>query len=88
MVYFPPCHFDPACIASVREAAEALGLDNLEVGSGAGHDAVYLADVTPTAMIFVPCRDGISHNEIEHAEQAHIAAGADVLLNAVLRHAR
>ncbi|MBE7373949.1 Zn-dependent hydrolase [Pseudomonas lopnurensis] len=88
VVYFPPCHFDPACIASVREAAEALGLDNMEVVSGAGHDAVYLADVTPTAMIFVPCRDGISHNEIEHAEQAHIAAGADVLLNAVLRHAR
>ncbi|WP_043237484.1 Zn-dependent hydrolase [Stutzerimonas azotifigens] len=88
VVYFPPCRFDPACIASVRQAAEELGLGNMEVVSGAGHDAVYLADVTPTAMIFVPCKDGISHNEIEDASQEHVAAGADVLLNAVLRQAR
>jgi N-carbamoyl-L-amino-acid hydrolase len=87
VVYFPPCHFDATCVASVREAAQALGLGSMAVVSGAGHDAVYLAGVTPTAMIFVPCKDGISHNEIEDARQEHIAAGADVLFNAVLRHA-
>jgi len=88
VVCFPPSHFDPACVASVRDAAQELGLPCMEVVSGAGHDAVYLADVTPTAMIFVPCKDGVSHNEIEDADPAHIAAGADVLLHAVLKHAR
>lgn len=88
VVCFPPSHFDPACVASVRDAAQELGLPCMEVVSGAGHDAVYLADVTPTAMVFVPCKDGVSHNEIEDADPAHIAAGADVLLHAVLKHAR
>jgi N-carbamoyl-L-amino-acid hydrolase len=87
VVYFPPCRFDATCIGHVRAAAEKLGLANMEVVSGAGHDAVYVADVAPAAMIFVPCKDGISHNEIEDAEQAHIAAGADVLLHAVLARA-
>jgi N-carbamoyl-L-amino-acid hydrolase len=87
VVYFPPCHFAPACIDSVRAAADALGLPHMEVVSGAGHDAVYLADVAPSAMIFVPCKDGISHNEIEDAQPDHLAMGCDVLLNAVLRHA-
>ena len=87
VVYYPPCHFAPACIASVRDAAEALGLDHMEVVSGAGHDAVYVATRAPAAMIFVPCKDGISHNEIEFAEPAHLAAGADVLLHALLAHA-
>ncbi len=88
VVYFPPSHFDPACVASVREAAQQLGLPCMEVVSGAGHDAVYMADVTPTAMIFVPCKDGISHNEIEDADPVHIAAGTNVLLHAVLKHAQ
>ena len=88
VVNFPPCHFAPECIASVRDAAEALGLSHMEVVSGAGHDAVYVADLAPAAMIFVPCKDGISHNEIEFAEQSDLAAGADVLLHAMLAHAR
>ena len=50
----------------------------------AGHDAVYLARVAPTAMIFVPCKDGISHNEIEEADPAHLEAGCNVLLHAML----
>lgn len=88
VVYFPPCHFASDCIASVRAAADALALPHMEVVSGAGHDAVYLADVAPTAMIFVPCKDGISHNEAEDAKPEHLGMGADVLLHAVLRHAR
>ncbi|MDB5849228.1 MAG: Zn-dependent hydrolase [Rhodoferax sp.] len=88
VVYYPPCHFATDCIASVRDAADALGLDHMEVVSGAGHDAVYVANMAPAAMIFVPCKDGISHNEIESAEPAHLKAGADVLLHAMLAHAR
>ncbi|XAH22897.1 Zn-dependent hydrolase [Xylophilus sp. GW821-FHT01B05] len=88
VVYFPPCHFAPACVASVRDAADTLGLAHMEVVSGAGHDAVYVANKAPTAMIFVPCKDGISHNEIESAEPAHLTAGANVLLHAMLAHAR
>ncbi|MDB5894096.1 MAG: Zn-dependent hydrolase, partial [Rhodoferax sp.] len=87
VVYYPPCQFSPDCIASVARAADALGLDHMEVVSGAGHDAVYLATVAPAAMIFVPCKDGISHNEIESAEPAHLKAGADVLLHAMLAQA-
>ena len=68
----------------MREAAEAQGLGWMNVISGAGHDAVYLARVCPAAMIFVPCADGISHNEIEDAEPAHLEAGCNVLLRAML----
>lgn len=87
VVYFPPCHFDPACVAAVRSGAQALGLPHLEIVSGAGHDAVYVARVAPAAMIFVPCKDGISHNEIEDATPADLAAGANVLLHAMLARA-
>lgn len=80
----PPTPFDPAMVQAVRDAAEAGGHKHLDMVSGAGHDAIYIARVAPTAMIFIPCRDGISHNEIEHAEPEHITAGGDVLLNAVL----
>ena len=59
----------------------------MDVISGAGHDAVYLARVAPTAMIFVPCKDGISHNEIEDARPEHLEAGANVLLHAMLQAA-
>ncbi|PWF21486.1 Zn-dependent hydrolase [Corticimicrobacter populi] len=85
VVYFPPCHFTPTCIATVRQAADKLGIGHMEVVSGAGHDAVYVANLAPTAMIFVPCKDGISHNELEDAKPEHLAMGADVLLHAVLQ---
>jgi N-carbamoyl-L-amino-acid hydrolase len=52
--------------------------------SGAGHDAAYVARVAPAAMIFVPCKDGISHNEAEYSSKEQCAAGAQVLLQAVL----
>jgi N-carbamoyl-L-amino-acid hydrolase len=86
-VYFPPCRFDPACVTAVRAAAGELGLSRLDIVSGAGHDAVYVARVAPAAMIFVPCKDGISHNEIEDAAPADLAAGCDVLARAMLARA-
>ena len=85
--HFPPTPFDPAQVDAVRGAAAALGYSHQDIISGAGHDAVYMARVAPTAMIFVPCKDGISHNEIEDAAPADLAAGCNVLLNAVLDRA-
>jgi N-carbamoyl-L-amino-acid hydrolase len=79
-----PTHFDPAVIAAVRGAAQGLGLPNRPMVSGAGHDAFSLAGIVPTAMIFVPCKDGVSHNEAESAEKTDCAAGANVLLHTVL----
>ena len=87
VVYFPPQPFDPALVGAVRDGAAALGLSAMNVISGAGHDAVYMARVAPTAMIFVPCKDGISHNEIEDARPDHLEAGCNVLLHAMLRRA-
>jgi N-carbamoyl-L-amino-acid hydrolase len=84
----PPIRFDPECIACVRAAAEVAGLSTRDIISGAGHDAVYVSRVAPTAMIFVPCRDGISHNEAEFSSQEQCAAGAQVLLQAVLAYDR
>jgi len=88
VVKFEPCLFAPACVESVRRAATALGLPHMEVVSGAGHDAVYVAQRAPAGMIFVPCKDGISHNELEDALPEHIEAGANVLLRAMLEQAR
>jgi len=85
--YAPPVAFDPECIEAVRQAAATLGLSAREIVSGAGHDAVYMARVVPTAMIFVPCKDGISHAEIEYASPEACADGANVLLHAVLARA-
>src|SRR5436190_8120371 len=85
--YFPPTPFDADLVAAVREAAEAQGHPHQDIISGAGHDAVYMARVAPTAMIFVPCVDGISHNEIEDAKPDDLTAGCNVLLNAVLEAA-
>lgn len=84
----PPVAFDPQCIAAVREAAAQSGFSAREIVSGAGHDAAYVARVAPTAMIFVPCRDGISHNEAEFTSKEQCAAGAQVLLQAVLNYDR
>jgi len=82
--YYKPVHFNDTCVASVRQGAAEFGYSTREIVSGAGHDACYLAKVAPTAMIFVPCVDGISHNEVEDAKPEWITAGANVLLHAVL----
>jgi N-carbamoyl-L-amino-acid hydrolase len=80
----PAVRFDAACIASVRRAAEAAGYPSRELVSGAGHDSAYIARVAPTTMVFVPCENGLSHNEAEHAEKTDVVAGANVLLRALL----
>jgi N-carbamoyl-L-amino-acid hydrolase len=87
VVEFPPQPFDPALRALIEQGAQRLGLSHRALPSGAGHDAVYVARTAPAAMIFVPCKDGISHNEIEDARPEHLAAGADVLLHAMLARA-
>ena len=76
--------FHPDCIAAVREAARVLGHSQRDIISGAGHDAVHMSRITPSAMIFVPCKDGLSHNEAESASREDCAAGAQVLLEAAL----
>ncbi|AQS39056.1 amidase, hydantoinase/carbamoylase family [Shewanella psychrophila] len=83
----PGVEFSEACIASVQQAVDDLGYSNKVMVSGAGHDAVNLARVVNTSMIFIPCRDGLSHNEAEYASPTDVGKGADVLLNAILSQA-
>ena len=85
--HFAASRFDPRCVDAVRAAVRALGYPHREMVSGAGHDAIYVARVAPTAIIFVPCKDGLSHNETEDARPEHLEAGANVLLLAVLARA-
>jgi N-carbamoyl-L-amino-acid hydrolase len=80
----PGVSFDPTCIATVRSATAALGFNSMELVSGAGHDSCNVSAVVPTAMVFVPCAGGLSHNEAESALSSDLAAGADVLLQAML----
>jgi beta-ureidopropionase / N-carbamoyl-L-amino-acid hydrolase len=84
----PPVAFDARCVDAVRRAAGASGFKVRDMVSGAGHDAAYIARVAPTAMVFVPCRGGISHNEAEFSSKEQCAAGAQVLLQAVLAYDR
>ena len=79
--------FHADCIDAVARGAKKLGYSNMPVVSGAGHDAVYMARLTASGMIFIPCKDGISHNEIEDAKPEHITAGCNVLLHAMLERA-
>jgi beta-ureidopropionase / N-carbamoyl-L-amino-acid hydrolase len=80
----PGVEFDAACIGAVRAASAALECTAMEMISGAGHDSCNLAAVVPTAMIFVPCAGGLSHNEAESALPSDLEAGANVLLHAML----
>ena len=83
----PPVPFNKKCVDSVRKAAETSGYSYQDIVSGAGHDACYISRVAPTAMVFVPCENGISHNEAENADPADLAAGCDVLFQAVVEQA-
>ncbi|WP_339635273.1 Zn-dependent hydrolase [uncultured Sneathiella sp.] len=85
--YSPPIEFDADCVNAVRNGAETAGFSHMEIISGAGHDACYISRVAPTGMIFVPCEDGISHNEAEEATPEDLAAGCNVLLHAVVERA-
>ena len=82
--YSPPITFTPSCIDAVTAAACDCGLSARRMVSGAGHDSVYLSRVAPTGMIFIPCKDGLSHNELEETSPEQAANGANVLLHAVL----
>jgi len=84
----PGVSFDPACIAAVQAATAALGFNSLKLVSGAGHDSCNVSAVVPTAMVFVPCAGGLSHNEAESALPSDLAAGANVLLHAMLAMAK
>ncbi len=80
----PPTHFDAKLVDAVENAAQALGYSHRRITSGAGHDACNLNTIMPAAMVFVPCKDGVSHNELEDATQADCTAGANVLMHTVL----
>jgi N-carbamoyl-L-amino-acid hydrolase len=80
----PPTHFDPRLIDAVENATKALGYSHRRITSGAGHDACNLNTMMPAAMVFVPCKDGVSHNELEDATQVDCTAGANVLMHTVL----
>ena len=84
---YPAQAFHEDCKGAVARAAQKLGYSNMPAVSGAGHDAVYMARLAPSGMIFIPCKDGISHNEIEYASPEHITAGGNVLLHAMLERA-
>ncbi len=83
----PAVAFDPGCIESVRKAAATVGASSTEIVSGAGHDAGYINRMAPTSMIFIPCEDGLSHNELENADKEDVIAGCNVLLHAILDQA-
>ncbi|MEJ8798072.1 Zn-dependent hydrolase [Trinickia caryophylli] len=83
----PATPFDRACVALVQDAADAFGYSCERIVSGAGHDAILLASHCPTAMVFIPCVGGLSHNEAEDALPEDVTRGANVLLNAVLARA-
>lgn len=83
----PAQPFDPECVDLVRRACSKLGLPAREIVSGAAHDAVYVASRVPTAMVFTPCKDGLSHNEAESIEPEDASAGCQVLFEAVLARA-
>ena len=82
--YYEPIHFNETCVNAVRQATVGLGYSHMDIIAGAGHDACYVSDFAPTSMIFTPCLNGISHNEIESTTQEECEGGCSVLLNAML----
>lgn len=85
---FPPLDFAAECVDAVRNGARQLGFSHMDIVSGAGHDAIFIAELGPAGMIFVPCEGGISHNEIENATPQDLAAGCAVLLRAMVSAAQ
>ena len=77
--------FDTEMIKSIGTAANSLGYSHKVIPSGAGHDAQMMASICPTTMIFIPSKDGISHNVNEFSKDSDIEAGANVLLHAVIK---
>jgi N-carbamoyl-L-amino-acid hydrolase len=85
--HFAPVTFDEGCVRAIRGAAERLGYSHRDIISGAGHDSCWINRVAPTAMVFCPCVDGLSHNEAEDISKEWAGAGADVLFHAVVETA-
>jgi N-carbamoyl-L-amino-acid hydrolase len=83
--YSPPVVFNANVVEVIRKSAAESGFEPIDVVSGAGHDAVYINRVAPTGMLFIPCKEGLSHNEAESIVIEHSTAGAEVTLQAVLR---
>jgi N-carbamoyl-L-amino-acid hydrolase len=81
---FQPVAFDDRVVDTVAAVAAELGHSVKRLPSGAGHDAQMMARLCPTGMVFVPSRDGISHNPAEYTEPDDLVAGADVLLGSML----
>jgi N-carbamoyl-L-amino-acid hydrolase len=84
---FDPPAFNEDCVKAVRDAAVRLGYSHMDIISGAGHDACWINDVYPTAMVMCPCVDGLSHNEAEEISPEWATAGTDVLFHAVVETA-
>ncbi len=84
---FPPTPFDDACVEAVRDEAKLYNYSHRDICSGAGHDAIHIANIAPSAMIFIPCEGGISHNEVENATPEDCAAGTNVLLYSIISQA-
>ena len=82
--YSPPIAFDSQCIEAIEHAAIQLDIPSKKLVSGAGHDAAYVSKVAPTSMIFIPCKDGLSHNELESITKEDAIAGTNVLLHAAI----
>ena len=85
--YYAPVPFDPACVEAVRRAADRFGYSHRDIVAGAGHDACYMARITPTSMVFTPCVDGVSHNELEDIKPDWATYGTNVLMHAALEKA-
>jgi N-carbamoyl-L-amino-acid hydrolase len=83
--YSAPIEFDTEVVDALRSAATEQGKAPVDITSGAGHDACYISKVAPTGMVFIPCADGLSHNEAEAITYEHAVAGAEVTLAGVLR---
>ncbi|MCZ7485962.1 Zn-dependent hydrolase [Rhizobium rhizogenes] len=81
----PPANFEEGILSALDRAALERGFATRRMLSGAFHDALFMNRVAPSAMIFVPCRDGLSHNEAEHVEPEHSIAGCNMLLAALLQ---
>jgi N-carbamoyl-L-amino-acid hydrolase len=84
LLHDPPLEFPPAIRTMLSQAADMLGISSMDIASGAGHDARHLHYICPTAMMFIPCKDGISHNEAESITEQDATAGARVLAEVVL----
>ena len=80
---FDPVAFDEGCVTAVRNAAERLGYSHMNLISGAGHDAQMMARICPSAMIFVPSENGISHNPKEHTSKINLDTGANLLFETI-----